>query len=120
MVDASPVEGRELWFLDTRVTLRLSYRDGADGISVLEHCAAHGDSPPLHVHQNEDEVFHILESEMRFKVGDQEQQATAGKTLLAPKGIPHTYRAESAEGAHWLTITRGQEFEHFVRVRATC
>ena len=38
---------RELWFLDTRVVIRVSCDDGADGVSVLEHQAAYGDSPPL-------------------------------------------------------------------------
>src|SRR5688572_21239181 len=45
-----------LWFLDTRVIVRIRHADGADGLSVLEHHACHGDSPPLHVHRDEDEV----------------------------------------------------------------
>ena len=28
------------------------------------------DSPPLHVHRNEDEIFHILDGEMLFRVAD--------------------------------------------------
>lgn len=104
---------RNLWFLNTHVTIRVSARDGSDGISVLEHHARQGDSPPLHVHHNEDEIFHVLEGEVRYRVGDQEHHARAGETLLTPKGIPHTYRVESAE-ARMLTITQG-EFENFVR-----
>jgi hypothetical protein len=38
----------------------------------------------------------------------------AGETLLAPKGVPHTYRVESREGARWLVITRRGDFERFV------
>lgn len=104
-----------LWFLDTQVTIRVSHAEGADGISVLEHQARHGDSPPLHVHQEEDEIFHILEGTLHFRLGDQELRARVGETLLAPKRIPHTYLVESAEGARWLTITRGGGFEGFVR-----
>lgn len=55
----------------------------------------------------------MLEGEVRYRVGGQEHRASAGETLLTPKGIPHTYRAESAE-ARMLTITRG-EFETFIR-----
>ena len=106
---------QQLWFLNTRVTIRISYTEGADEISVLEHWAPHGDSPPLHVHQHEDEVFHILEGEFRFRVGDRDLRARAGETLLGPKGVPHTYRVESLEGGRMLTITRGQDFERFVR-----
>jgi hypothetical protein len=38
-----------LWFLDTLVCVRTSHRDSADRISLLEHSARQGDSPPLHV-----------------------------------------------------------------------
>jgi quercetin dioxygenase-like cupin family protein len=104
---------RNLWFLNTHVTIRVSARDGSDGISVLEHHARQGDSPPLHIHHDEDEIFHVLEGEVRYRVGDQERRARVGETLLTPKGIPHTYRVETAE-ARMLTITRG-EFENFIR-----
>ena len=108
---------RELWFLDTRVVIRVSCDDGADRkFSVLEHQAAYGDSPPLHVHHNEDEIFHVIQGELQFRLGDRDLHATAGDTVLAPKGVPHTYRAVSAEGARWLTITRGEQFERFVSV----
>jgi quercetin dioxygenase-like cupin family protein len=106
-----------LWFLDTLVCVRVSHRDGGDRISVLEHAARRGDSPPLHVHVNEDEVFHILEGEFRFRVGTAERTGKAGETVLAPKGTPHTYCVESEHG-RWLTVTTHQHFEDFVRTMA--
>jgi quercetin dioxygenase-like cupin family protein len=106
---------RHLWFLNTRVAVRLSYEDGTDRISVLEHKAPHGDSPPLHIHRNEDEVFHVLEGDLRFLVSGNELTAGAGQTLIVPKGTPHTYRVESLHGARWLTVTVGEDFERFVR-----
>jgi quercetin dioxygenase-like cupin family protein len=115
-MDSVVADHRKLWFLNTHVTIRVSSHDGSDGISVLEHRASQGDSPPLHIHHDEDEIFHVLEGEVRYRVGDQERLARAGETLLTPKGIPHTYRVESAE-ARMLTITRG-EFENFVRAFA--
>jgi hypothetical protein len=39
----------------------------------------------------------------------------AGETLLAPKGVPHTYRVQSPAGARWLVVTRRGDFERFVR-----
>jgi quercetin dioxygenase-like cupin family protein len=107
--------GRQFWFLDTRVVVRLSFEDGHDRISVLEQWIPHGDSPPLHVHRSEDEVFHLLEGEVAFRLDDKDLNAKAGDTVLAPKGIPHTYRVLSPKGAHWLVITTGEDFERFVR-----
>ncbi|WP_211103956.1 cupin domain-containing protein [Skermanella pratensis] len=80
---------RHLWFLDTEVLVKVSHVEGSDGISVLEHRAPHGDSPPLHIHRNEDEIFQVLEGEIHFRVADTDVQAIAGDTLLAPKGTPH-------------------------------
>jgi quercetin dioxygenase-like cupin family protein len=106
-----------LWFLDTLVCVRVSHRDAQDRVSVLEHTARRGDSPPLHVHLNEDEVFHILEGEFRLQIGGEQRDGHAGDTVLAPKGVPHTYRVESDHG-RWLTVTVNEQFEDFVRAMA--
>jgi hypothetical protein len=74
----------------------------------------HGDSPPLHVHHTEDEVFRVIAGELRFQLDDQDLGLAAGETLFAPKGVPHTYRVESQE-ARWLTVTRHGDFESLVR-----
>lgn len=103
-----------IWFLNGRLTFRRGAADGPDKVCVTEQLMAQGDSPPLHRHRREDEVFHILDGVMRFKVGDTEVVAQAGETLLAPKGVPHTFRIESPR-AHFLTITVGGDFEGMVR-----
>lgn len=104
----------QLWFLNTLVTIRKPAAVGAEQLSVLESLAPHGDSPPLHVHHTEDEIFHLLEGDLRFRVGDRELVAGPGETLLAPKGVPHSYRVESDE-ARWLVITARGDFERLVR-----
>lgn len=105
----------QLWFLNSSVTIRVSGSDGQDGVSILEHRVPHGDSPPLHLHRTEDEVFQILDGQFRVKVQNQEHRAGPGDILLVPKGIPHTYRAESPEGGRFLTVTVHGDFERFVR-----
>lgn len=102
------------WFLDTLVAIRVPHGAGSDGICVIESVAPYGDSPPLHVHRNEDELFHVLEGEMRLRVGGDEIVAGAGEIHLAPKGVPHTYRVESHDGARWLVTTTGGDFEAMV------
>lgn len=115
MTNAASTVNPALWFLNTRVVIRTSYEEGTDDISVLEHFVPSGDSPPLHVHRTEDEVFLVLEGEFRFLVGGRELRAGPGASLLAPKGVPHTYRAESPAGGRFLTITAATDFERFVR-----
>jgi quercetin dioxygenase-like cupin family protein len=116
VVPLAATSTEQLWFLNTLHTIRVRHDDGEDGISVMESLARHGDSPPLHVHRTEDEVFHVLEGELRVRAGDTEVRIGAGETILAPKGVPHTYRVESREGARWLVVTTRGDFERFVRV----
>jgi uncharacterized RmlC-like cupin family protein len=104
-----------LWFRGTLVNIQLSCRSGVDGIGVMEQWLPFGESAPLHIHRNEDEVFHILEGTMRFRIGGKDKIAHAGETVLAHKGIPHTFRVESPEGARCLVITSGGDFENMIR-----
>lgn len=103
----------KLWFLNTLVSVQVPHSGASDGVSVLESRAPRGDSPPLHVH-DEDEIFHLIEGVMRLRVGGDEVVLHPGETINAPRGIAHSYVVESDE-ARWLIITAKGEFESFVR-----
>jgi quercetin dioxygenase-like cupin family protein len=47
--------------------------------------------PPMHFHINEDEVLHLLEGELTFKVGEELVEMVAGDVVFVPKGVPHGY-----------------------------
>lgn len=104
-----------LWFLSSRVIIHRPSGSSADGMSVAEHWMPFGDSPPLHVHHREDEIFHVLEGAVRFCVAGQEIVVQAGQSALAPKGTPHTFRVESEAGARILVMAPGNDFEGLVR-----
>ena len=104
-----------LWFLNTLVQVRVPHEEGDDGLSVIENRAPFGDSPPLHVHRTEDELFLILEGQFRFVAGGEERRAGPGDAVLTRKGVAHTYRVESLEGGRWLVVTTHGDFERFVR-----
>ena len=113
---AAPMrEGEHLWFLDSLVCVHVASAAGVDGLSVLEHQVPFGNSPPLHIHRTEDEVFHLVEGELRLKMGDEERRVGPGQIVLAPKGTPHTYRIESRTGGRLVTVTAHGDFERFIR-----
>jgi mannose-6-phosphate isomerase-like protein (cupin superfamily) len=114
-MQATTTATQELWFLNTLVTVRAGHDEGQDGVSLIESRAPYGDSPPLHVHHTEDEVFHVLEGELRLRAADEEVWLGPGETRVAPRGVAHTYRVESPEGARWLVVTTHGDFERFVR-----
>ncbi len=106
--------GNGLWFNNNHVEIVVAQRDNADQISVMTMTLPFDEAPPLHVHHEEDEIFHILDGEIRFSVGGKVVTKRAGDTLLAPRGIPHGFRVLSRTGARTLTVTRGG-FEAMVR-----
>lgn len=105
---------KSLWFMTAHLVVHLSQADNSDGISIIEHRMAQGFAPPLHIHYNEDETFHVLEGTFRFQLGGSVREATVGDTIFLPKGIQHGFRVISQEGGRCLTITRGR-FEEMVR-----
>lgn len=96
-------------------TIRLTHGGEADGIAVIEHRLPKGYAPPLHVHLNQDEVFHVLRGRICVEVAGKLHHAGPGDLLKAPKGLPHRFIVLSDEGALVLTITSGADFESFVR-----
>jgi quercetin dioxygenase-like cupin family protein len=56
----------------------------------------------LHVHQSDDEAWHVLEGTLRFKFKDREIDATPGTTVFVPAGLAHTYCA--IEPSRYLII----------------
>jgi quercetin dioxygenase-like cupin family protein len=103
-----------LWFIDGLVRIHVSGEETDGQYSVLENNVPHGDMPPLHIHHEEDEVFHVLDGEVTFFLPGREVPLTTGRTFLAPRGIPHTFRVESAR-ARLLVYCTPARFDGFVR-----
>jgi quercetin dioxygenase-like cupin family protein len=53
--------------------------------------APHTQGPPQHRHGQHDEGFYVLSGHVRFTVGDEDYDATAGTLVMVPPGTPHTF-----------------------------
>ena len=103
-----------LWFTTARAQVRLSNRDNAQRMSVVEHTMAYGFSPPLHTHHDEAETFCMLDGVVRFELNGKATIAGTGEVVHAPAGSVHSFRVMSPDGARFLTITQGG-FEDMIR-----
>ena len=97
-------------FLASRV--RILHEGGNFGVVDMLEVPA-GDMPPLHVHHASDECFYVLKGEVTLYMPDEERTLRTGDFLLAPRGIPHTYRVGD-EPCHWLVVSQPAGFERFV------
>jgi quercetin dioxygenase-like cupin family protein len=104
-----------IWFI---ANLAEVLEDRDDYSLVRMHLPA-GDMPPLHVHEREDETFYVLSGSMTLWVGDEPPVTLApGSYALAPRGVPHTYKA-GPDGAVGLVSSLGGGFAAFLREAGT-
>ena len=54
-----------------------------------------GQEHRLHVHDDMDKVYHVLEGRGLFLLEDREIEMVAGLMLIAPRGVPHGIRNDS-------------------------
>lgn len=79
-------------------------RDQSDGAFALgEFAGEEGPWTVLHIHQNTEEAFYILDGNFTFSLGDEEVEAGLGSFILVPRGMPHLMRAHSG-GGRFLTL----------------
>jgi quercetin dioxygenase-like cupin family protein len=85
-----------------------------DGVtaSAVEIWEREGSGPPRHVHAEHDEMWYVLEGRFTFALGDREFQAAAGDVVVGPRGVPHTFRADTAN-SRLLDIHMPGGFERF-------
>ena len=99
----APGSGDHLHFLNHLATVKV--RGGDDGaLSVVEFAAPRGLGPPLHRHDDEDELFVVLSGEVAFHSGDDRLLTGEGGIAFLPHGIPHTFQVHS-DTAAFVCIT---------------
>lgn len=80
-------------------TVKLSGKDTAGRFTIVENHNPPGVGIPTHVHENEDEVFRILEGEMEFTVEGTTSLLKAGDTIFLPRQVPHSFRVVGEQNA---------------------
>jgi quercetin dioxygenase-like cupin family protein len=111
-IAAAPAQPR--WFLRDLVTILVRGEETDGRVDMLETTKPPGDEPPLHVHHDQVEAFYVLEGEVTLFLPAREQRTLrAGEFALAPRGVPHSYRAGD-RGARALVQTSPAGFAAFV------
>jgi quercetin dioxygenase-like cupin family protein len=121
------VTSEPLWFLGTLVRMKLTGGQTGGRLAVWEGVLPNGAAPPLHSHP-QDETFVVLDGEVTTWVvpgeaaggaGEPDWHETRGRrqgvgaTVLAPAGVPHTFRVES-DTARMLFLSTPAGIEDYV------
>jgi quercetin dioxygenase-like cupin family protein len=80
--------------------------------------APHTPGPPQHRHARHDEGFYIVSGSVRFTVGEDEHDASAGTLVMVPPGAPHTFANVTDRPAVMLsTFTPDMYVQYFRDMR---
>ena len=107
-----PDEGQLRAHLGHLLDWRLQGPETDGAIAMFDGTIRAGGEPPIHAHEREDEIFHMLEGEMTFVCGGRELRAGPGATVFLPRGVPHGFRVDSGV-ARALCILTPAGFEPF-------
>jgi mannose-6-phosphate isomerase-like protein (cupin superfamily) len=108
---ANPGEGRlpeNLNVFGHRMTVKISSRDTGGAFAVIEDITPPLSGPPLHVHHEQDEWWHIVEGTYRFQIDGREIVAGSGADVYAPRGTRHAFQNLGTEPAKMIvTVVPG-------------
>ncbi|MDA2811414.1 cupin domain-containing protein [Nocardiopsis sp. RSe5-2] len=107
-------EGPSVWaFSGDRYTLKAATKDTHGALGVMEAEIPPGSGPPLHLHQNEDEIFYLLEGTLEITDVDRTFVAHRGAFLLLPRGSAHRFQNIGDTPARMLMLFTPSGFEEF-------
>jgi mannose-6-phosphate isomerase-like protein (cupin superfamily) len=111
MLDAD--DGERLRFSDAEFVVKASADTTGGAFTIIEEIAPL--DTPLHVHEREDEVFHVLEGHHVVEVGDVAFQLGPGDLAFGPRGVPHAQRRVVPRTGRLFTLFSPAGFEGFFR-----
>ena len=97
--------------------LKASGRATGGALSVFETSIEA--RPPLHVHENEDECFYVLDGELSIRCGGEAFDAAAGSFVFLPRGRPHRFWAADRPARLLLIAVPGGIEDYFGEINAT-
>ena len=93
--------------------IRMTAEDTGGTYGLMELDIPAGEGPPLHVHEREEQFFHVLSGTFLFVGGDSRTELSEGGCILLPRRVPHRFQnVGDATGRVMLIVTPGG-FEGF-------
>ena len=66
-------------------------------VGALDERSTVGAKVPMHVHDDADEIFYVLEGNLTFFVGEQRIEAAPGAFVYLPRFVHHGFQVNSTE-----------------------
>ena len=117
-------EGEATWFLNALMTTKADQAETGGAYALTEHLMTAASNPPMHVQNDEEEAFYLLDGEIEFEVDGEIALARPGTFAFVPRGAAHAFRVLTPT-ARILVITSSPTgvanggLHHFFQVAGT-
>jgi quercetin dioxygenase-like cupin family protein len=108
---AGAEDGEALWLLGGLYVWRALDAETGGAYSLCEVQGRAGFGAPMHLHDQEDEGFYVVDGLVTLVLGEEEIQLSKGGFGLAPRRIRHGFRLDSGEATMLLLFTPGTAHE---------
>ena len=96
------------------IDVKVSGKDTDGDLAIFEQTSiSQGKGTPLHLHHFQDEIFHVLEGEYYFQMGEEKQYLHAGDRIFLPRKIPHAWTQVSEKGKMTVILQPAGKLEDF-------
>ncbi len=100
-----PHEARSYQMMGTLWRVLASGDETGGVVGALDERSAHGICAPMHVHDDADEIFYVLDGNLTFIVGEKRIEAAAGAFVYLPRFVHHGFNCNSAEARVFNFLT---------------
>jgi quercetin dioxygenase-like cupin family protein len=98
-------EGRSRRWHDYLFTIKASVAEVGNSFAFMEFATEKGQEPAVHTHRDEDEIFYVLEGQLKVQCGDESFAVGPRDFVFLPRDIPHGYEIKSDGLVELLVIT---------------
>jgi len=74
-------------------------------VGALDERCGHGIRAPMHVHDDADEIFYVLDGNLTFFVGEHRVEAAPGAFVYLPRFVHHGFQVNSTEARVFNFVT---------------
>src|ERR1700759_2026318 len=100
-------QGDAWWYGDSLFEFLIPSHVTGDRLAVFRSTLPEGFSPPRHIHTREDEAVVVEAGDGCCDLDGRRPLAGPGTSVFMPRGVPHTFRVQSASATILGVMTPG-------------
>ncbi|TQI81263.1 hypothetical protein FHU10_3828 [Serratia fonticola] len=94
--------GPKVWMSGDEYQILLDAQSSDNTMTLIDALIPPGSGPPMHLHDNVDELFFVQVGELDIMVDDVTHQVKAGGRVFVKRGVPHAFTNRSDQVARML------------------